>query len=100
METLVNSHLIGLPSPSNPVEDIVSELLNHPLGAIPEEVHHPEHYQGKTMEALDIIEDFDLNFNLGNVVKYVLRAGKKKDADYQQDLRKAMEYLEREIGRN
>lgn len=59
-------------------------------------VNHPEHYQGKNgMEAIDIIEAFDLNFNLGNVIKYVVRAGKKSEA--KEDLLKAAWYLQREI---
>lgn len=59
-------------------------------------VDHPAHYQSKTgIEAIDVIEAFELGFNLGNVVKYVLRCG-KKDADV-QELQKAKWYLEREI---
>ncbi len=60
-----------------------------------EVVDHPEHYQGTKYEVIDIIEDFKLNFNLGNVIKYILRAGKKDNQH--QDLKKAMWYLEREI---
>ena len=41
-------------------------------------VDHPSHYQTKNgLEVIDVIESFDLGFNLGNVVKYVLRCGKK-----------------------
>lgn len=61
-------------------------------------VNHPSHYQGKTIEVIDIIEDFDLNFNLGNAIKYILRAGKK--GGYQEDLNKAVWYLNREIIRD
>ena len=61
-----------------------------------EQVNHPSHYQSKTgLEAIDVIEAFDLNFNLGNVIKYILRCG-KKDAEI-QELEKAKWYLEREI---
>ena len=61
-----------------------------------ESVNHPKHYQSKTgLEAIDVIEAFDLNFNLGNVIKYILRCG-KKDAEI-QELEKAKWYLEREI---
>ena len=41
------------------------------------------------------IKHYDLNFNLGNVIKYVCRAGKKDNEI--QDLEKAIEYLEREL---
>ena len=37
----------------------------------------PSHYQG-TIQPIDLINAQNLNFNLGNVVKYVWRAGKKK----------------------
>jgi len=47
-------------------------------------------------EVNDVINDWDLNFNLGNVTKYVVRAAKKAD-DPIHDLRKAKWYLEREI---
>ena len=61
-----------------------------------EQVNHPSHYQSKTgLETIDVIEAFDLNFNLGNVIKYILRCG-KKDAEI-QELEKAKWYLEREI---
>jgi len=59
-------------------------------------INSPPHYTGENgMEAIDVIEAFDLGFNLGNVVKYVLRAGKKGDRT--EDLKKAAWYLNREI---
>ena len=61
-------------------------------------VEHPDHYQGEGYEVLDIIEDFDLNFNLGNVLKYILRAGKKELSPKEEDLEKALFYLKRELG--
>lgn len=60
-----------------------------------ETVNHPDHYQGQEYEVIDIIEDYNLNFNLGNVIKYTLRAGKKDDRN--QDLEKAIWYLQREV---
>lgn len=60
-------------------------------------VHHPDHYVVNGYECSDIIEALDLNFNLGNVFKYVWRAGRKGNA--LEDLRKAQQYLEREIAR-
>lgn len=47
----------------------------------------------------DFIEDMEFNFNLGNVVKYISRAGKKEGNSKIQDLEKAKDYLEREIVR-
>lgn len=54
------------------------------------------HYDnGKEYDVIDIIQDFDLGFNKGNVIKYLCRAGKKDDE--LQDLYKAKDYIEREI---
>lgn len=62
---------------------------------IPDTVNHPSHYQGKTFEVIDIIEDYELNFNLGNALKYILRCNRKEHK--KQDLEKAIWYLQREI---
>jgi hypothetical protein len=56
----------------------------------------PKHYEnGKDYDLIDVIKDYDLSFNLGNVIKYVCRAGKKENE--LKDLEKAVDYLEREI---
>jgi hypothetical protein len=60
-------------------------------------VNHPPHYKAGGIETLDFIEAKDLNFRLGNVVKYVSRAGRKPDSDPLKDLEKAAFYLKREI---
>lgn len=60
-------------------------------------VNHPSHYNQGGIEVLDVIKAYDLNFNTGNTVKYVLRAGKKSKDTYLQDLKKAQFYLEYEI---
>ena len=62
-----------------------------------ETVNHPDHYQGGKYEVIDIIEDFGLNFSLGNSIKYILRAGHKDPQLKKEDLRKAIWYLEREL---
>jgi hypothetical protein len=63
-----------------------------------ESIDHPDHYGGKKnpYEAIKIIEAWDLNFNLGNVVKYISRAG-QKSPDVLEDLKKARWYIERQI---
>jgi hypothetical protein len=61
-----------------------------------EAVNHPSYYKTGGVEAIDAIEAWGLGFNLGNVVKYIARAG-HKTADSLQDLRKAAWYLNREI---
>lgn len=57
-----------------------------------------DYYESDGLEVFDVIEAFDLNFNLGNVIKYICRAG-RKTFDPLPDLRKACTYLEREIER-
>lgn len=58
----------------------------------------PPHYQG-TIQPIDLINAQDLNFNLGNVVKYVCRAGKKQGENILTDLEKAKDYINFEIER-
>jgi hypothetical protein len=58
---------------------------------------NPSHYRNNRFEVIDIIEAFRLGFNLGNVVKYILRAGKKDPLKHVEDLKKARWYLDREI---
>ena len=62
-----------------------------------EMVNHPDHYQGNKFEVIDVIEDYDLGFSLGNAIKYILRADKK--GNRKQDLKKAIWYIQREIDR-
>lgn len=60
----------------------------------------PDYYKSNGVETIDVIESFDLNFNLGNVIKYVLRAGKKEGEEKEKDLNKAMFYLKREVSKD
>lgn len=54
------------------------------------------HYEATgEYDLIDIISDYKLNFSRGNVLKYIIRAGKKDDE--LQDLYKALDYLQREI---
>lgn len=62
---------------------------------------YPEHYKGDGIEAIDVIDAFALNFNKGNAIKYLLRAGKKgTKQDEVNDLKKAIWYISREIAKN
>lgn len=64
-----------------------------------EAVNNPKHYGGDTTyEAIKVIEAWKLNFHLGNVVKYISRAGKKDLTKTKEDLLKAKWYLDRYIG--
>ena len=62
-------------------------------------INHPSHYQSNNplYETINVIEAWNLNFNLGNVIKYISRAGKKEKNSRIQDLEKARWYLSREI---
>ena len=64
-----------------------------------EVVNHPNHYRPGIYEAINVIEAWELNFSLGNVVKYISRAGIKDPNRCIEDLKKAKWYLEREIER-
>lgn len=60
-------------------------------------VNHPSHYKKGGIETIDFIEAKKLNYNLGNVVKYITRAGLKDKNTHLTDLEKARWYLQREI---
>lgn len=63
-----------------------------------ETVNHPAHYTSGKIETIDVIEDWNLGFHLGNAVKYISRAGKK--GGVHEDIKKAIWYLERYLERN
>jgi hypothetical protein len=58
---------------------------------------HPDHYQFDGIQVIDLTEQ--MNFNRGNVIKYVARAGRKDPQREIEDLKKARFYLTRELGR-
>ena len=60
---------------------------------------NPNYYKGNGYDVLDVITHFSLNFQRGNVLKYVCRAGKKDKRSELEDLKKAATYLNREICR-
>ena len=57
----------------------------------------PDYYSSGNMEASDFIEVFGLNFNLGNVVKYIAQADRKPGENRFEALWKAYNYLIREL---
>ena len=61
-----------------------------------EQVNHPSHYV-KGIEPIEVIESWDLNFSLGNAIKYILRSPYK--GKQIEDLEKARWYIDREINR-
>ena len=62
-----------------------------------EMIDHPSHYNMGKYEAIDVIEDWQLNFNLGNTIKYISRAGHKDKDKTIEDFKKSLWYLQREI---
>lgn len=76
--------------------DTVKDLQKSLLA---DNINHPSHYTRGGIETISFIEAKGLNYHLGNVVKYVTRAGYKEGSDYTDDLEKAAWYLYREIDR-
>lgn len=64
-----------------------------------EKINQPDHYKGNGMKAIDVIEAYDLNFSLGSAIKYILRAGSKPNESFEEDISKAIWYLQREMER-
>lgn len=63
-------------------------------------VNSPSHYAegwSNGAEVIDITEN--LNFNRGNAVKYIARAGRKNPLKTVEDLKKARWYIDRELKR-
>ena len=61
-------------------------------------INNPSHYAaGRKYETIDVIDDWQLGYRLGNSVKYISRAGRKDPAKTIEDLKKARWYLDREI---
>lgn len=67
--------------------------------AKPDMVNHPPHYTFGGVEVIVAIEAWELNYRRGNVVKYLVRAGRKSKQTELEDLKKAQFYLNREIAK-
>lgn len=72
-------------------EDVVTRLEAQ------EKIDHPPHYTFGTIEPIDVIEDWDLDYHEGCAVKYIARAGLKEGSSELEDLKKAQWYLGRKI---
>ena len=75
----------------DPIEDIPD------AADAPDNVNHPAHYTYGSLEVIDAIEGLLLPYHLGNAVKYIARAGRKDPAKTEEDLRKAIWYINRYI---
>lgn len=60
-------------------------------------INKPKHYNFATIEPIDVIEDWKLDFRLANALKYISRAGKKDLSKTKEDLQKAIWYINRYI---
>lgn len=60
-------------------------------------IKRPPHYTYSAVEPINVIEAWQLGFHLGNVIKYISRAGRKQNAHELDDMRKARWYLDRYI---
>jgi hypothetical protein len=68
---------------------------NATLPTVSSSSHGPSHYKRGKIEVWDFIRDQDLNYHLGNAIKYICRAG-HKDSKV-DDLKKAIHYLQNEL---
>lgn len=61
----------------------------------------PNYYKGEILgiRAKDVISDFNLSYNVGTAVTYLLRAGNKPDNSYEQDLEKSLHHIVFELER-
>jgi hypothetical protein len=80
--------------PKERIAEVVHEISQGKTK--PDMVNHPPHYKTGGIEVIDFIESKELGYHLGNVVKYISRAG-LKDGNVIQDLKKAQWYLNRAI---
>jgi hypothetical protein len=89
----------------NPLPPLIPRFHCELIGEIAAEIEsapnpiRPEHYGGESnpFEAVKIIDHYNLSFYPGNVIKYLLRAGKKDPSKTIEDLKKAAWYLNRYI---
>ena len=83
---------------ANAIGKLNKKLNNkYGYGEVGEAVEHPKHYNQGNIEVIDAIEDWELNFNLGNVIKYIARCEYKENKV--KDLCKAKWYIDREIAK-
>ena len=82
-----------IPSQNIGIAKAYLNKLNKPIPT--DNVNNPSHYNVGTIEVITVIEDWKLNFNLGNAIKYTGRCEHKNNKE--EDIKKAIWYLEREL---
>ena len=81
-------------------EDVAYKAIQEhcfPNDSMNDPVNHPSHYNKGKIEVADFIADQKLNFDRGNAIKYICRAGEKDPTKEIQDLEKAIWYINHEI---
>lgn len=78
-----------------PVAQTIEKQEVKPVELKEDVINHPSHYTRGKIEVIDFIEDQQLPYHLGNVIKYIARAGHK--GDKLEDLKKARWFLDRYI---
>lgn len=92
----ITKHIEAKPATRLPVDKDEKTVTLAKVSNIEHDVvNHPSHYTRGNIEVIDFIEDQQLPYHLGNVVKYIARAGFK--GDKVEDLKKAQWYLNRYI---
>lgn len=101
-EELISVYSIDMKTESDHYLEKYGLIINSPCEEkkqiLEDNINHPSHYaEGRKYEPIDVIDDWNLNFALGNTVKYISRAGRKRNEDTLKDLKKAAWYLDYEI---
>ena len=85
-------------TPTENIERANKYLMENNKTIPTDNVNNPIHYNTGTIEVIEVIEDWKLNFNLGNAIKYIGRCEHKNNKE--EDIKKAIWYLERELKNN
>lgn len=76
-------------------QEYINEYYKESYKDMYNQVNSPTHYNVGKIEVIEAIEEWKLNFNLGNAIKYIARCEHKENK--KQDLEKAKWYIEREL---
>ena len=74
-------------------------IVVHIWGSIMKDQINPDYYKNYSIQVTDAIQSWDLNYCQGNIIKYIVRCG-KKTTDPIQDLNKALWYIKKEISKH
>ncbi len=104
-EAMADLQPATLPNPATflPTPETIAAKIRPPAPNPYDPVNRPRHYNKGKIEVADFIKDQNLNFDRGNAVKYICRAGDKEDPAMTlaektvQDLEKAIWYIKHEI---